>query len=414
MFDADVPLTEPFPGVPTPTPRERPPVSPVRVTKLENGPRVASVDTGDRVSSVGLFVRAGSRYESAGANTGVCSLLEHMAFRGSARRSKFLQTRALEKTSASFGASSSREVLIYSAEGMRAASGTLIAEITEAALQPMVMGAALGTSAWDAARAEIKTQAAAMAEHPQLSAGDASVELNELLHATAYNSVGLGMFLAFFLRCVRLFLRLPCTLFRSALWSTCTRRERVCTPGCALLVGRPRALALHSPHSRLLLFVSVSRRVRRAAAARSLCCCTLVSLRRLMPFLGAWRPCLRGLRTLRSGSLAPAPSFSWVGCSADRRGRSCCWPRALLAGPVDTAIVPAGCCQQFFLFFASVLPGLTSPLFCFRVLSIHCLPLLTSCFGHRCCFLVFLLLDYVPARRHDVTPEGGEGWRARP
>eukprot|EP00170_Pyropia_yezoensis_P007626 contig_31337_g7649 len=193
MFDADVPLTEPFPGVPTPTPRERPPVSPVRVTKLENGPRVASVDTGDRVSSVGLFVRAGSRYESAGANTGVCSLLEHMAFRGSARRSKFLQTRALEKTGASFGASSSREVLIYSAEGMRAASGTLIAEITEAALQPMVMGAALGTSAWDAARAEIKTQAAAMAEHPQLSAGDASVELNELLHATAYNSVGLGM-----------------------------------------------------------------------------------------------------------------------------------------------------------------------------------------------------------------------------
>lgn len=216
MFDPDVPLTEPFPGVPTPTPQERPPVSPVRVTKLGNGARVASVDTGDRVSSVGLFVRAGSRYESAGANTGVCSLLEHMAFRGSARRSKFLQTRALEKTGASFGASASREVLIYSAEGMRAASGTLVAEITEAALQPMVMGATQGTAAWDAARAEIKTQAAAMAEHPQLSAGDASVELNELLHATAYNSVGLGMFLAYFLRRLRLFLRLPHTLSMSA------------------------------------------------------------------------------------------------------------------------------------------------------------------------------------------------------
>eukprot|EP00168_Porphyra_purpurea_P021272 TRINITY_DN938_c0_g1_i13.p1 TRINITY_DN938_c0_g1~~TRINITY_DN938_c0_g1_i13.p1 ORF type:complete len:330 (-),score=73.33 TRINITY_DN938_c0_g1_i13:59-1048(-) len=193
MFDADVPLTEPFPGVPTPTPRERPPVSPVRVTKLDNGARVASVDTGDRVSSVGLFVRAGSRYESAGANTGVCSLLEHMAFRGSARRSKFLQTRSLEKTGASFGASASREVLIYSAEGMRAAAGSLVGEIAEAALEPMVMGLTQGTPEWDAARAEIKTQAAAMADHPELSAGDASVELNELLHATAYNSVGLGM-----------------------------------------------------------------------------------------------------------------------------------------------------------------------------------------------------------------------------
>lgn len=217
MFDADVPLTESFPGVPTPTPRERPPVSPVRVTKLDNGARVASVDTGDRVSSVGLFVRAGSRYESAGANTGVCSLLEHMAFRGSARRSKFLQTRALEKTGASFGASASREVLIYSAEGMRAAAGTLVAEITEAALEPMVMGATQGTAAWDAARAEIKTQAAAMAEHPQLSAGDASVELNELLHATAYNSVGLGTLLALVFRRLRLYLGLPHTLFRPAL-----------------------------------------------------------------------------------------------------------------------------------------------------------------------------------------------------
>jgi len=194
MFDADVPLTESFPGVPTPTPRERPPVSPVRVTKLNNGARVASVDTGDRVSSVGLFVRAGSRYESAGANTGVCSLLEHMAFRGTARRSKFLQTRSLEKTGASFGASASREVLIYSAEGMRAAAGSLVGEIAEAALEPMVMGATQGTPEWDAARAEIKTQAAAMADHPELSAGDASVELNELLHATAYNSVGLGTF----------------------------------------------------------------------------------------------------------------------------------------------------------------------------------------------------------------------------
>jgi len=239
MFDADVPLTEPFPGVPTPTPRERPPVSPVRVTKLDNGARVASVDTGDRVSSVGLFVRAGSRYESAGANTGVCSLLEHMAFRGTARRSKFLQTRSLEKTGASFGASASREVLIYSAEGMRAAAGSLVGEIAEAALEPMVMGATQGTPEWDAARAEIKTQAAAMADHPELSAGDASVELNELLHATAYNSVGLGTFGGFLVGRARCAAELcpPPTLLLFAR----APEEREFVRLAALVVGRSRA-----------------------------------------------------------------------------------------------------------------------------------------------------------------------------
>ena len=51
-----------------------------RVTKLANGLRVASEDSGISTCTVGLWIDAGSRYETS-VNNGTAHFLEHMAFK---------------------------------------------------------------------------------------------------------------------------------------------------------------------------------------------------------------------------------------------------------------------------------------------------------------------------------------------
>lgn len=54
-----------------------------RVTTLSNGLRVASEQSDSETATVGLWIGAGSRYETS-ANNGVAHFLEHMAFKVSA------------------------------------------------------------------------------------------------------------------------------------------------------------------------------------------------------------------------------------------------------------------------------------------------------------------------------------------
>ena len=51
-----------------------------KVTKLANGLRVASEDSGLSTCTVGLWIDAGSRYET-NSNNGTAHFLEHMAFK---------------------------------------------------------------------------------------------------------------------------------------------------------------------------------------------------------------------------------------------------------------------------------------------------------------------------------------------
>jgi len=59
----------------------------VRLSQLSNGLRVLtdSIDTVETVS-IGIWVDVGTRHEPASVN-GVAHLLEHMAFKGTERRS---------------------------------------------------------------------------------------------------------------------------------------------------------------------------------------------------------------------------------------------------------------------------------------------------------------------------------------
>lgn len=58
-----------------------------KVTELDNGMRVATEDSGLETCTVGVWIDAGSRYEKESTN-GVAHFLEHMAFKGTTKRSQ--------------------------------------------------------------------------------------------------------------------------------------------------------------------------------------------------------------------------------------------------------------------------------------------------------------------------------------
>ncbi|MGH6933023.1 MAG: M16 family metallopeptidase, partial [Dongiaceae bacterium] len=85
----------------------------VRVTRLDNGLTVAT-DTmaGVESASIGVWVDVGTRHEAAEIN-GVAHLLEHMAFKGTARRSARDISVEIESVGGHLNAYTSRENTAY-------------------------------------------------------------------------------------------------------------------------------------------------------------------------------------------------------------------------------------------------------------------------------------------------------------
>ena len=89
------------------------------VTHLESGLTVATdAMPGLETSSVGVWVRAGARYESPERN-GVSHLLEHMAFKGTARRSGRAIAEEIETVGGHLNAYTSRENTAYFARVLK-------------------------------------------------------------------------------------------------------------------------------------------------------------------------------------------------------------------------------------------------------------------------------------------------------
>uniref|UniRef100_A0A8C9A4B8 Peptidase, mitochondrial processing subunit beta n=1 Tax=Prolemur simus TaxID=1328070 RepID=A0A8C9A4B8_PROSS len=86
-----------------------------RVTRLENGLRVASEDSGLSTCTVGLWIDAGSRYENE-KNNGTAHFLEHMAFKGTKKRSQLDLELEIENMGAHLNAYTSREQTVYYAK----------------------------------------------------------------------------------------------------------------------------------------------------------------------------------------------------------------------------------------------------------------------------------------------------------
>uniref|UniRef100_A0A8D8LA14 Mitochondrial-processing peptidase subunit beta n=1 Tax=Culex pipiens TaxID=7175 RepID=A0A8D8LA14_CULPI len=90
-------------------------VPPTEVTQLDSGLRVASEDSGSQTATVGLWIDAGSRYEDA-RNNGVAHFLEHMAFKGTAKRSQTDLELEVENMGAHLNAYTSREQTVFYAK----------------------------------------------------------------------------------------------------------------------------------------------------------------------------------------------------------------------------------------------------------------------------------------------------------
>ncbi|MBN3286716.1 QCR2 protein, partial [Polyodon spathula] len=98
--------------------RVRLPAQDPQITKLPNGLVIASLENYSPSSKIGLFVRAGSRYENVG-NLGVTHLLRLAANLTTKGASAFRITRGVEAVGGGLSVSSTKENMVYSVECMR-------------------------------------------------------------------------------------------------------------------------------------------------------------------------------------------------------------------------------------------------------------------------------------------------------
>lgn len=191
MFDPETSMAEKLPGIPDPIEKAAPVAGPVQTSTLPNGVTVASQDIGGPVSAIGLFVGSGSRHETP-YTAGVSHLLEHLAFKGSAMRSKYRLVRDMERSGALYAASAARETMAYTAEGLREKVPDMVDIVSETAVLPGAAVSEDGSPEWDSAMEEIQTQTNVMKTELKNFAGDAAGVVTEAIHGAAFHGNTLG------------------------------------------------------------------------------------------------------------------------------------------------------------------------------------------------------------------------------
>uniref|UniRef100_A0A8C7JY79 Ubiquinol-cytochrome c reductase core protein 2a n=1 Tax=Oncorhynchus kisutch TaxID=8019 RepID=A0A8C7JY79_ONCKI len=125
-------LTEPLAGLKAGV--ALPPQS-VQVSKLPNGLVIASLENYSPVSSVGVFVKAGTRYETV-ENQGVSHVLRLAANLTTKGASAFRICRGVEAVGGSLSVTSSRETMVYSVECLRDHLDTVIEYLINVTMTP--------------------------------------------------------------------------------------------------------------------------------------------------------------------------------------------------------------------------------------------------------------------------------------
>eukprot|EP01104_Vermistella_antarctica_P014864 TRINITY_DN474_c0_g1_i1.p1 TRINITY_DN474_c0_g1~~TRINITY_DN474_c0_g1_i1.p1 ORF type:complete len:493 (-),score=149.97 TRINITY_DN474_c0_g1_i1:77-1525(-) len=96
-----------------------------KVTTLPSGIRVATEEGFGQSATVGVWIDAGSSYETA-ENNGVAHFLEHMAFKGTASRSKKDIETEIENMGGQLNAYTSREQTVYFAQAFKKDVGKVV------------------------------------------------------------------------------------------------------------------------------------------------------------------------------------------------------------------------------------------------------------------------------------------------
>jgi len=124
-----------LPNLPKLRPATDLPLPTTKITKLDNGITVASHEDYGNISSVGVFVNAGSQFESK-ENNGVSYLLEKMAFSSTKNKSSMEVMRDIEDIGGNVLVNSSREQIVYQIEFLRSELPTAVQLLAENLLEP--------------------------------------------------------------------------------------------------------------------------------------------------------------------------------------------------------------------------------------------------------------------------------------
>ncbi|MGH0161891.1 UNVERIFIED_CONTAM: hypothetical protein FKN15_042036 [Acipenser sinensis] len=155
--------------------RVRLPAQDPQITKLPNGLVIASLENYSPCSKIGVFVRAGSRYENVG-NLGVTHLLRLAANLTTKGASAFRITRGVEAVGGGLSVTSTKENMVYSVECMRDYVDTVMEYLINVTTAPEFRH-------WEVADRtyRIKVDKALALQNPQLG-------VLENLHTAAYKS----------------------------------------------------------------------------------------------------------------------------------------------------------------------------------------------------------------------------------
>lgn len=150
-----------------------------QITQIDNGLRVASEDSGASTATVGLWIDAGSRSETE-KNNGVAHFLEHMAFKGTAKRSQTDLELEVENMGAHLNAYTSREQTVFYAK-------CLSKDVPKAVeiLADIIQNSKLGES-------EIERERSVILREMQEVESNLQEVVFDHLHATAYQGTPLG------------------------------------------------------------------------------------------------------------------------------------------------------------------------------------------------------------------------------
>ncbi|XP_064171233.1 cytochrome b-c1 complex subunit 2, mitochondrial isoform X1 [Anguilla rostrata] len=167
-------LTEPLKGLNLPK-RAALPHQDAHVTKLPNGLVIASLETYSPASKIGVFVKAGSRYETL-ENQGVTHMLRLAANLTTKGASAFKICRGVEAVGGSLSVTSSRENMIYSVECLRDHVDTVMEYLINVTTAPEFRP-------WevDELISRLKIDKALANQTPQIA-------VLEMLHAAAYKN----------------------------------------------------------------------------------------------------------------------------------------------------------------------------------------------------------------------------------
>ncbi|KAI8990623.1 LuxS/MPP-like metallohydrolase [Trametes punicea] len=151
----------------------------VRITTLPNGLRVATESTPGHFSSLGLYVDAGSRYETK-MESGVSHFLDRMAFKTTKTRSEEQMAADIDALGGQILCSSARESIMYQSSHFHRGTPLALSLIADTVLNPAFLPEEVEAQR-EAARYELREVSA----KPEMI-------LPEILHHVAYDGQGLG------------------------------------------------------------------------------------------------------------------------------------------------------------------------------------------------------------------------------